>query len=722
MARIPTIRKDLIYAVTILSGLILGSSAFLVHAENEQCTKQFPDSYIASGGPLDDGKPQDSGHITSFQILVIERGFALPSEDMQVTLTGVDNTRKYVLDRAKNNVYQKKVEHGRYVLRVSTLQGTPVPLAATPRYLTIDQRIPKLLEDKPIPTFVGRHPFPYFRMGYGLVPFEPAQSLVGISQVTHPPSFDEAKKLANLFQQKGIRLTPLDKSDGVSDLEFYNAKGAALIFELSQGADLFVTLDKSRYLVEPPARVGIPFDLGSGLVRLLDQFFLIKPKTGSQNWLVDYQSWLDDQKAEIYRNMPEGWNQIRLGGSDYCNNLLSIEKAIQNGKIEAGEPDLVLGFAPQWPNDKRYLNGQIDVLTSNHFRQKTRQSWTLLGGEPPKVDPKLLFGSIDDGIDPKEPEVDCAAPGLSGKLVEFCYDYAKQITCADAGYQVPAPLTGSHGLAVFGVMSACTDNNKGIAGVAPNVHHVAIRMPLVMSIAEYIDMLRWTVGLASTCVISGCPAQPPKNTKVPRIINLSQGLSKFCEVQPDGSLSCGFNLAQPLNYEAWVNSIVKLEGADYQIHLVYAAGNNSGEVSLKNWVAAPSSVLAVANCVALQKYDGTIVDIPFVDSTIGSNYGAEVDLCAIGNGSQTIRKWCGNSNDDRPCAFSGTSAAAASVTGTIALMLSKNQSLTWCQIRTILAGAVDNIENATGAPYGRGRLNMEKAISGAISPPTCIVR
>ena len=98
-----------------------------------------------------------------------------------------------------------------------------------------------------------------------------------------------------------------------------------------------------------------------------------------------------------------------------------------------------------------------------------------------------------------------------------------------------------------------------------------------------------------------------------------------------------------------------------------------------------------------------------------SNYGASLDVCAIGEGSETVLAACTSGATN--CAFGGTSSAAAAVSGTVALMLTAKYCLSSDQLRMVLAASTDPYDFTTphGREYGTGVLNAFQAVTGAIN-------
>ena len=51
-----------------------------------------------------------------------------------------------------------------------------------------------------------------------------------------------------------------------------------------------------------------------------------------------------------------------------------------------------------------------------------------------------------------------------------CFDFSGMRACSVAGYQ---PNT-SHGMGVYGIIAAATNNADDIAGIASNTHHIGL--------------------------------------------------------------------------------------------------------------------------------------------------------------------------------------------------------------------------------------------------------
>ena len=104
-------------------------------------------------------------------------------------------------------------------------------------------------------------------------------------------------------------------------------------------------------------------------------------------------------------------------------------------------------------------------------------------------------------------------------------------------------------------------------------------------------------------------------------------------------------------------------------------------------------------------------------ATPTSNFGPEIDVCAQGTNAPSLDDVGGEQT------FGGTSAAAPTVAGVVALMLSRDPTLTRTEVRDILRATAVQIDTANTDPvgqwvggfsqwYGFGRINAADAVCG----------
>ena len=229
-----------------------------------------------------------------------------------------------------------------------------------------------------------------------------------------------------------------------------------------------------------------------------------------------------------------------------------------------------------------------------------------------------------------------------------------------------------------GTIAAHTNNNGGVAGVAPDAKIVPIRVlgRCGSTSADTIDAITW----ASGGEVNGVPV----NKNPARIINMSMGGPGTC----------------PRFYQKTINAAVA-RGAV----IVAAAGNEDQDASK----VAPASC---ENVVTVGASTNNGVRSPF------SNYGASVDISAPG-GDMDVEtgilsltdKSTTAPQDSTYATMVGTSQAAPHVAGTIALMLAANPDLKTEEIVTILQDTATTMAGCDRDSCGAGIVNAASAVS-----------
>lgn len=212
-----------------------------------------------------------------------------------------------------------------------------------------------------------------------------------------------------------------------------------------------------------------------------------------------------------------------------------------------------------------------------------------------------------------------------------------------------------HGTYVAGVLGAEKNNEKGIAGVAPNCKILNLRAFDPSGYGEEDD-----VAAAILYAIDNDAD----------IINMSFGDNSFSYVLRD---------------------IIKY--ADFQGIIMVASAGNSGS-NQPHYPSGYSEVISV----------GASTQKDYVASF--SNYGSTLDLVAPGSNIITTEM------EGEYTSINGTSASAPFVSGTAAMLLSLDNSLSGSEIKQILKSTSTDI-NETGwdERSGAGRLNSEKALT-----------
>ena len=214
----------------------------------------------------------------------------------------------------------------------------------------------------------------------------------------------------------------------------------------------------------------------------------------------------------------------------------------------AAEPDLLIemrsaaNLPAGWPDDSRYQ--KQDASGKGNFpHQKIGRAWNLIhnnrGGSNTQIKighPGIYVASLDEGINPGAQEVKCNAEDATAVVPKLgCYDVRDSLYCDDPRYDKPTRPEEAHGMAVFGLISACTNNNKKqIAGIAPGSHHIAIKRPLYTSTVDYGNVLLWLGGFPpqphAVCAARGLAAPRRTRSIIDAQVNRASG-PWFC--RPD---------------------------------------------------------------------------------------------------------------------------------------------------------------------------------------------
>ena len=297
-------------------------------------------------------------------------------------------------------------------------------------------------------------------------------------------------------------------------------------------------------------------------------------------------------------------------------------------------------------------------------------------------------------------------PDLAGRLLPG-YDFVSNATVANDGSgrdgdpsdpgdwvtraeALSSTFTGCtssnsswHGTATASLVGAAMNNSIGMAGVAPGVSILPVRVlgKCFGAQSDILDAMRWAAGIP----VAGVPA----NTTPAKVLNMSLGGCKS-----DGN--CGCDAA----YQSAVDDVLATGAV-----IIAAAGNSNGGP-----VEAPGSCAGVITVSAI-RHAGTKVGF--------SSVGPEVSIAAPGGN-------CVNVGQGVPCVFPliaatnlgltgpaaaswtdsidfevGTSFAAPLVAGTAGLMFSARPSLSVAQLRGQLLGTARAFPT-TGGTAGVG--------------------
>jgi subtilisin family serine protease len=367
-----------------------------------------------------------------------------------------------------------------------------------------------------------------------------------------------------------------------------------------------------------------------------------------------------------------GLTLVKLPESLTVENALLIFKDMDG--ILYVEPNYKIKFYSMFPNDPYF--GQLWGMV----RIKAPEAWDIV------TQSDIIIAMIDTGVDYTHPDLIDNMWHNPGEIPNNGVDDDNNSYIDDiygynfSGYtpedQDNNPMDEyNHGTKCAGIIGAVGDNGIGVTGVCWNVKIMALKI-----MPPYLD-IEWEATVSNA--IEAIDYAVENNAK---IINSSWGIY--------------YHYSQALK-----NAI---ESAGENGVLFVAAAGNIGSNN-DNIPDYPSS------------YDcNNIISVLATDTDDGkpsySNYGANsVDIGAPGEDILSCLQ--GGYYES----LGGTSAAAPHVAGACALIWSRNQSLTYLQVKEIIMNSVDVVPDLNDNPYyGKmcvtgGRLNLYKAISAVPS-------
>jgi serine protease AprX len=270
--------------------------------------------------------------------------------------------------------------------------------------------------------------------------------------------------------------------------------------------------------------------------------------------------------------------------------------------------------------------------------------------------------------------------------------------------------TFGHGTFMAGVIAGRGTNNPSAdlpsapanvqLGVAPDASLLAMKLATTdgsTDVSQVIAALDW---------VTEHPVLP-NGTRV-RVINLSYGTDSAQDYQSDPLAAAAEN--------AWEHGIV----------VVTSAGNSGTATGRLTDPAIDPYLIAVGATDSGDRMDGWAHDHTHVASF--SNVGTSarhVDVVAPGTSLVSTRNPGSNIDANNPSGLisgdtsgnlfrgSGTSQAAAVVSGSIALLLQAYPSLTPDQVKYALTSTADPVNNATSLTAGSGTIDLAQALGTA---------
>lgn len=629
---------------------------------------------------------------------------------VRITVQDVDG-RKYdglatvqLIDESSNTTSLERVK-GRTYYEAMVPPGTYQVNVSADNLTVPDQKLEVGTEKITLSVYLGERGWPYYRYGKHVVPFAPPGNVIAVAFTKRPPDKETRERLVSrLTEELSLERCPLSKAQQEQqgnavrrrggqekgpENTYVVGEGGIWLFRLSdtptpqQQEQVLQTI---RQMIKR-GRVGIPVDLNQNQVTVMDNQFLVRFKEDVERNRID--TLIEKEGGKILRsNFVQASNTylIELSGVDYRENLATIDNWYEQGLLVYGEPNLITEiiddqFPQSDPDDPTYPD------QNNLNLQRIDEAWQILNQVEEDLtlgNPEIYVASLDRGVQIDHPDVnDNLTDGTS--QIANCFDFRNMRSCSDPDY---APST-NHGMGVYGIIAAHTNNGEAIAGIAPNTHQIGLERLLNLDSVDYADILLWAAGFTTNNTDPDWPDEPLNPGA--DIINCSHGRN--------GLALSGFmdDTFQTLTDE----------GRDgHGTIVVYSTGNdNPAEVitGYRTWAAHPRTI-AVGN--------SSQPDSAGVETKVNSsNYGPEIDVCAQGQGAPSLDDNSGERN------FGGTSAAAPTVSAVAALLLSLFPTLTWDGVRDILRNTAVKIDQDNSDPEGRwedsdGRTSSDPNYSG----------
>ena len=558
-------------------------------------------------------------------------------------------------------------------------------------------------EGKTTSAYLGRPDWPFYRLGEHAVPFEPHPDLLAVAFPSGKPDPGTARRQAGeIADRVNVRQVPLPEADekqhpggrvGGEGAGEADAGGAAIwLFQFADAPSPGDRRDAAaviRDIVGDRARIGVPVDLQPGQAKVIDNRFATRFRDGVDAETI--KQLVEEAGGRVLRRFRQTRNAylIELPDGDVLASLATVEDWARRDLLVYGEPDVMAQitddvFPDTAPTDPTFTN------QANLTLQQVDVAWRIMRAAGPNItigDPAVRVATLDRGVDIDHPDIGGNLTDGTPQLERaFDFDGMRQMTAA--GY---APDT-SHGMGVYGIIAALTDNGVDMSGIAPNTHQLGLERPDLTD-ANYPDILLWAAGFDTDNGTSGWPAEP-----------ISPGAAIIsCSHGSDGLALSGImdDTLQELadNGRGGLGTVV-----------IYSAGNSDTLITgFRTWAAHPDT-LAIANSM-----QPNAAGVETRDPT--SNFGPEIDVCAQGTNAPSLDDVGGEQT------FGGTSAAAPTVAGVVALLLSRDPTLTRVEVRDILRATAVQVDAANTDPigqwaggfsqwYGFGRINAADAVCG----------
>ncbi|MEL7424652.1 MAG: S8 family serine peptidase [Bacteroidota bacterium] len=416
------------------------------------------------------------------------------------------------------------------------------------------------------------------------------------------------------------------------------------------------------------------------------------------------EAMLTGMKLEISETLPFAGNayfvKAKAGTGAEVFNL--AEQLLAHDQVESCHPELVgqkipkAAYPLQWHLIETRIRGR---LINQHVN--IEEAWEHSKGSGTTI------AILDDGVDTEHLEFQSP-----GKIV------APRNTVWNTNDARPVFPSDNHGTACAGV--ACADGKDKASGVAPEARLMPIKIGGLGSLAE-AKAFAWAADNGADVI--SCSWGPPDgkwwdqadplHTSYAPLPDSTRYALDYALREGRGGKGCviiwaGGNGNEEIKYDGY---------ASYDNVIAVAACNDRGKRSIYSdfgeaiWCAFPSSDQAFA---IVNHPRPLTAGIWTVDRSDNEGYN---------EGGINAEEVIGDLDGHYTATFGGTSSACPGVAGVVALMLAANPELTWQEVKTIIKGSCDQIDEEGGAYdaeghspyYGYGRINAGKAVQNAIA-------
>jgi subtilisin family serine protease len=362
-------------------------------------------------------------------------------------------------------------------------------------------------------------------------------------------------------------------------------------------------------------------------------------------------------------------------------------------------------------------------------------------GEDMNVDVQIVAGKTGSGVKVAvvDTGLELAHEDLAANIVSGSRDFANS-----DDDPTPTSSTGDHGTSVAGIIGAVGWNNIGVRGVAPSASLKGYNFLEAQGSANWtstfggesyssdIDIFNGSFGAYSRSLI-GVAASHEQTTFNTTLKTMRSGKgaifvksagNSFSEDANyySGSSVCGYSANLGLSChdanldKSHVYPTVIVVGA------LAADGKKSSYSSVGSplWVSAPGGESGV-NASYVGVPPGVYLEPAIMTTDLSScskGYGSAAQTSSAG-GSRVYNAFndfgsphAENSSCNYASTFNGTSSAAPNVSGVIALMLEANSSLTWRDVKHILATTSKQVD-ASFSAVSRNSITYHSWITNA---------